>query len=151
VRFRICQSKHPDKYAYMKKISVLTLISPAHPRSSRYWPRCLARRQASPPTGRRRRHLHLLFRLHQDPREHPQGHLRRRRQHIRIPHPQPVEGDQAHPESAGGVRRRPARREEILEHFLGAMFARFRLLVWHFAIGEKLLQPEEIGSVAMSN
>ena len=75
----------------------------AHPSSSRYRPRRIPSRQASPPTRRCRRHLHVLVRLDQDPREHPQGHLRRRRQHIRIPDPQPVEGDEAHQKSAGGV------------------------------------------------
>merc|ERR1712225_131202 len=60
-------------------------------------------RQASSPTCRCRRHLHFLLRIHQDPREHPQGHLRRCRKHIRIPHTQLVEGDEAHPQSFGGV------------------------------------------------
>jgi hypothetical protein len=92
-----------------------TYISQAHPRSSRHRPRGLPGRQAPPPTRRRRRHLHLLFRLDQDPREHPQGHLRRRRQHVRIPDPKPVEGDEAHPESPGGVRRRSACGEEVLD------------------------------------
>merc|ERR1711939_842274 len=55
------------------------------------------------PTCRCRRHLHFLLRIHQDPREHPQGHLRRCRKHIRIPHTQLVEGDEAHPQSFGGV------------------------------------------------
>jgi len=80
------------------------LTFPAHSCSPWYWSRRIPCRQASSPTCRCRRHLHILVRLYQDPWEYPQGHLRRCRQHIRIPDPQPVEGDQAHPESFGGVR-----------------------------------------------
>ena len=46
---------------------VLTAVSTAYPRSPRYLPRCLPRRQASSPARRYRGCLHLLLRLYQDP------------------------------------------------------------------------------------
>lgn len=87
----------------------------ADPRSPWYLPCRLPRCQASLAAGWYRGRLHLLFRLHQDPREHPEGHLRRYLQHLRLPDPQPVEGDQAHPLPSRGVRRYPAHREALLD------------------------------------
>ena len=86
----------------------------AHPRPPWYRPRRLPRRQALPPARRCRGRLHLLRRLHQDPREHPQGHLRRRHQHLRLPHPQPLDRDQAPALASRGVRRHPSRGPEAV-------------------------------------
>lgn len=73
-------------------------------------PRC----QAIPPARRCRGCLQFIRRFHQDPREHPQGHLHRRFQHLRLPDPQPVEGDQADQIPSGGVLRHPEGRQAIL-------------------------------------
>ena len=119
MRFRHCPRKY-SRSTVCKAIrhGHVTYTNSAHSRSPRYWSRCLPRRQASAPARRCPGRLHLLFRLHQDPREHPQGHLRRRLQHLRLPHPQPVEGDQAHQEPARGVQRRPEGRQEVLSGFM---------------------------------
>lgn len=105
VTVRVCTSlfeTHKCTAKISKGISPLTYLI-AYPRSPWYWPCCLPRRQALPPARRCRRRLHLFRWFHQDPREHPQGYLRCRLQHLRIPYPQLVEGDQAHPQSVGGV------------------------------------------------
>ena len=73
----------------------------AHPRPPRHRPRRLPRRKTSPPTRRRRRRLHLLRRLHKNPRKHPQGHLRRRRQHIWLLDAESMEGDEVGEEPVG--------------------------------------------------
>ena len=67
---------------------------PSHPCAPRYRPCRIARRQASLAVGWCRRHLHSLVRIHQDPREHAQGHLRRRCQLIRLPHTKLMERDE---------------------------------------------------------
>lgn len=87
----------------------------AYPCSPWYRPGCLARCQASPPACWYRGCLHIVVRLNQDPREHPEGHFLGRFQHIRFPYPQPVEGDQAHQEPAGGVCRHPQGRQALLD------------------------------------
>ena len=95
--------------------TALTLLSLAHPRPPRYRPSGFPSRQASPPTRRRPRRLHFLRRLYKDTREHPESHLRGRGQHVRFPNAEPVEGDEAQSKPAGGIRRRPEGREEILK------------------------------------
>ena len=80
----------------------------AYPCPPWYPDRRFARRQAASTARRYRGRLHVLVRFDQDSREHPEGHLRRHLQHLRLPDAQPVEGDAAHPEPAGRVRRHPA-------------------------------------------
>lgn len=86
----------------------------AHPRAPRYLSRRLPSCQASPPARWYRGRLHIVRWLDQDAREHPEGHLRRHLQHLRIPDAQPVEGDEAHQEPPGGVCGYPAIGQEIL-------------------------------------
>lgn len=100
MRLRHCPRKSSS---YNPSNAPMLTHSPAYPRPPRYLPRRLARRQAPAPARRYRGCLHLVVRLDQDPREHAQGHVRGRLQHIRFPHAQLVEGDQAHPLSSGGV------------------------------------------------
>lgn len=66
------------------------LPNTAHPCPPRHGPRRLPRRKASPPTRRRRRHLHGLSRLDKNPRKHAQSNVRGRRQHVRLPDAEPV-------------------------------------------------------------
>lgn len=87
----------------------------AYPCPPWYWPRCLPRRQALPPARWCRGCLHLFRRFHQDSREHPQGYLRGRLQHLRLLDPLPLEGDQVDQESPGRVRGYPARWQAILD------------------------------------
>lgn len=84
VTVRVSSTVSPSQHLYQLHLhrTSTTHILPqhaAHPRSTGYRSRRLARRQASPPTCRCARRLHLIRRLHQDARKHPQGHLRRRR------------------------------------------------------------------------
>jgi len=87
----------------------------AHSRSPWYRPCRLARRQASSPACWCPRCLHCLCWFHQDPREHPQGHLRCRVKLLRFLDTQSVEGDQADPQPVGGVQRRSPGRKEVLD------------------------------------
>jgi len=98
----------------MARPDVLTRRA-AYPRSPWYLPRRLSRCQASAPARRYRGCLHFVVRLDQDPREHPQGHLRGCLQHIRLPYAQPVEGDQADSQPSGGVRGYPERWQALCQ------------------------------------
>ena len=77
--------------------------SPADPRPPRHRPRRLSSREATPPTRRRPRRLHLLRRLHKNPRKHSESYIRGRGQYIWLPDAESVEGDGAQPEPVGGI------------------------------------------------
>ena len=103
----------------------------ADPCSPWHRSRRLSSSQASPPTRRCPRRLHLLRRLNKNSRKYAEGYIRCCWEYIRFLDTQSVEGDEAQPEPAGGVWRCVEGGKEILE---SEIFMALSAQVLHLAI-----------------